>query len=260
MTDTQISILGIVLIFVATALGSALVYLFKNGISKRINTIFLGSAAGIMVSASIFSLLIPTIEQSDYMDKLNFLPAVVGFILGGLFLVLLDKTVPHLHASKNHDEGIGKSVKKSTRLFLAVTLHNIPEGMAVGFALGAASGNNATTIMAALGLAIGISVQNFAEGAALSLPLKAVTGSSHKAFLLGALSGLVEPIFAVIGYFLAAHIQALQPWLLAFAAGAMIFVVVEDLIPDAQSDGHSHLGTWSAMIGFVIMMLMDMVL
>ena len=132
--------------------------------------------------------------------------------------------------------------------------------MAVGFALGAASGNSATTIMAALGLAIGISIQNFAEGAALSLPLKAVTGSSHKAFLLGSLSGLVEPIFAVIGYFLAAHIQALQPWLLAFAAGAMIFVVVEDLIPDAQTDEHSHLGTWSAMIGFVVMMLMDMVL
>ena len=260
MTDTQISILGLALIFVATSLGSAIVYLFKNGVSKKLNTIFLGFASGIMVSASVWSLLIPAIEQSDYMGNLKFLPAAVGFIVGGLFLVLLDKIVPHSHAGSNCDEGLGVAVKKSTRLFLAVTLHNIPEGMAVGFALGAASGSTSTTIMAALGLAIGISIQNFAEGAALSLPLKAVTGSNHKAFLLGSLSGLVEPVFAVIGYFLAAYIQALQPWLLAFAAGAMIFVVVEDLIPDAQTDGHSHLGTWSAMLGFVLMMIMDLVL
>ena len=261
MTDKQISILGIALIFVSTAAGSALVYLFKNGISKKLNTLFLGFASGIMVSASVWSLLIPAIEQSAYMDKLVFLPAAVGFIAGGLFLVLLDKVIPHLHSGTNSMEGPSVNIKKSIRLFLAVTLHNIPEGMAVGFALGAASSTGSTTaILSALGLAIGISVQNFAEGAAVALPIKGTTGSSHKAFLLGSLSGLVEPLFALIGYLLAAHIQALQPWLLAFAAGAMIFVVIEDLIPDAQSGEHSHIGTWSAMLGFACMMIMDMVL
>lgn len=260
MTETQISILGIALIFVSTALGSMLVYLFKNGISPRVNTLFLGFASGVMVSASIFSLLLPAIEQSQSMGKLVFLPSAVGFILGGLFLVLLDKLVPHFHNATNSDEGLPLKVKKSVRLFLAVTLHNIPEGMAVGFALGAAGSGSTTTIWAALALAIGISLQNFAEGAALALPIKAVTGSSHKAFLLGTLSGAVEPIFAIIGFFLASHIQFLQPWLLAFAAGAMIFVVIEDLIPDAQTGGHSHMGTWSAMVGFVLMLIMDTVL
>ena len=152
-------------------------------------------------------------------------------------------------------------MNKVMRLFLAVTLHNIPEGLAVGFALGSASVvGESTAILSALGLAIGISIQNFAEGAAIALPIKATSGSSHKAFLFGSLSGLVEPICAVVGYLLASFIQVLQPWLLAFAAGAMIFVVVEDLIPDAQSSGHSHIGTWSAMLGFVIMMIMDVVL
>ena len=261
MSELQISILGIVLIFVSTALGSALVYFFKSGISPKVNTLFLGSAAGVMVSASVFSLLIPAIEQSNSYGGWSFLPASVGFIVGGLFLVLLDKLVPHFHRGTNENEGPSVQVKKSIRLFLAVTLHNMPEGMAVGFALGSASTVGGTTaVLSALGLAIGISIQNFAEGAALALPIKATTGSSNKAFLLGTLSGLVEPVFAVIGYLLASFIQVLQPWLLAFAAGAMIFVVVEDLIPDAQSSGHSHIGTWSAMVGFVVMMVMDMVL
>ena len=259
MTETQISILGIFLIFISTTLGSALVYLFKNGISPKLNTVFLGFASGVMVSASVFSLIIPAIEQSEYMKNLSFLPACVGFILGGLFLVLLDKIVPHTH-KVGGDEGLHINVKKSTRLFLAVTLHNIPEGMAVGFALGSAISANATTsILSALGLAIGISIQNFAEGATVALPIKATTNSSHRAFLLGTLSGFIEPVFAIIGFFLASYIQALQPWLLAFAGGAMIFVVIEDLIPDSQSSNHSHLGTWSAMAGFVVMMIMDIV-
>lgn len=261
MSELQITILGIVLIFVSTALGSSLVYLFKNGISSKANTLFLGSAAGVMVSASLFSLLIPSIEQSASYGGWAFLPPSVGFVLGGLFLVLLDKVVPHSHRGTDVDEGPKIQVRKSVRLFLAVTLHNIPEGLAVGFALGSASVvGESTAILSALGLAIGISIQNFAEGAAVALPIKANTGSGNKAFLFGSLSGLVEPIFAVVGYLLASFIQVLQPWLLAFAAGAMIFVVVEDLIPDAHSEGHSHLGTWSAMLGFVLMMIMDTVL
>ncbi|MBR2988340.1 MAG: ZIP family metal transporter [Clostridia bacterium] len=261
MSELQISILGIVLIFVSTALGSALVYLFRKGISDKMNTIFLGSAAGVMVSASLFSLLLPAIEQSVSYGNWAFLPPAVGFVVGGLFLVLLDKLVPHFHRGTDSEEGPKVRVNKVIRLFLAVTLHNIPEGLAVGFALGSASVvGESTAVLSALGLAIGISIQNFAEGAAIALPIKATSGSSHKAFLFGSLSGLVEPICAVIGYLLASFIQALQPWLLAFAAGAMIFVVVEDLIPDAQSSGHSHIGTWSAMLGFVIMMIMDVVL
>ena len=261
MTETQITILGIVLIFLSTTLGSALVYLFKNGISQKINVVFLGFASGIMVSASVFSLLIPSIEQSESYGSLSFLPAGVGFIVGGLFLVLLDKVVPHFHSAGEIMEGPSVSIKKSVRLFLAVTLHNIPEGLAVGFALGAAGASgNTTATLSALGLAIGISVQNFTEGAAVALPVKITTGSSNKAFLLGTLSGAVEPICAIIGFFLASFLTVLQPWLLAFAAGAMIFVVIEDLIPDTQTLTHSHLGTWSAMLGFVLMMIMDMVL
>ena len=261
MTETQITILGIFLIFISTALGSALVYFFKKGISPKVNTVFLGFAAGVMVSASVWSLLIPAVEQSNNYGTLSFIPATIGFILGGLFLVLLDKVVPHFHQGSNENEGLNLNVKKSIRLFLAVTLHNMPEGLAVGFALGAAGATNSTTaIMSALGLAIGISVQNFTEGAAVALPIKATTGSSNKAFFMGAISGLVEPICAVIGFLLASYISVLQPWLLAFAAGAMLFVVVEDLIPDAQTSGHSHLGTWSAMLGFILMMVMDIVL
>lgn len=260
MTETQITVLGIFLIFISTALGSVLVYFFKRGIPPKINALFLGFAAGVMVSASVWSLLIPALEESSNYGKLSFLPATIGFILGGLFLVLLDKTVPHFHQSSNSEEGISVNVKKSVRLFLAVTLHNIPEGLAVGFALGSAGANNSTAILSALGLAIGISIQNFTEGAAVALPIKATTGSSNRAFIMGTISGLVEPIFAVLGFALASYIQVLQPWLLSFAAGAMIFVVVEDLIPDAQTSGHSHLGTWSAMLGFITMMIMDLVL
>ncbi len=260
MTDLQITILSIILIFISTALGSALVYFFKKGISNKVNTVFLGSAAGVMISASVWSLLIPAIEQSSSWGELSFLPATVGFLLGGVFLVLLDKAVPHFHKGTGENEGPNVQVKKSVRLFLAVTLHNMPEGLAVGFALGAAGGGSSTAILSALGLAVGIAVQNFAEGAALAMPLKATTGSSNKAFLLGTLSGLVEPVFAVVGFFLANFLTALQPWLLAFAAGAMIFVVAEDLIPDAKIEENSHLGTWSVMIGFIAMIILDTLL
>lgn len=261
MSNTGMMALGFCIVFLSTALGASLVYFFKNDISLKINTLFLGFASGIMIAASIWSLLLPAIEQSSNFGKLDFLPAAIGFLLGGIFLVLLDKIVPHFHSGTNEEEGPHTALKKSTKLFLAVTIHNIPEGLAVGFAFGAAAvlGDTASYI-AALGLAIGIAIQNFPEGAAVALPMKGATGSRNKAFIYGAGSGIVEPIFAVIGYFLAAYISVLQPWLLAFAAGAMIFVVAEDLIPDAKLNEHPHLGTWGVMAGFVVMMILDVAL
>lgn len=254
---------GIILIFLATTLGSALVFCFKK-ISPRLNTVFLGFASGIMVAASVFGLLLPALEESadsGIYGSFSFIPAAIGFLLGGVFLFFLDKIIPHYHNGSDLEEGVHNSLRKSSKLFLAVTIHNIPEGLAVGFAFGAASliGTNAA-IYGALALAIGVAIQNFPEGAAVSLPLKESTGSNKKAFLLGAASGLVEPIFAVVGFFLASFIAHIQPWLLAFSAGAMIYVVFEDLIPDAKLPEHPHLGVWSAMIGFTIMMVLDVAL
>lgn len=264
MSNTSITILGISLIFLMTTLGASFVFFFKNEISSKLNTIFLGFASGIMLAASIWSLLIPAIEQANDSGSygiVGWLPAALGFILGGLFMVVMDKLVPHIHKGTNLEEGPASSLKKATKMFLAVTIHNIPEGLAVGFAFGAAAAiNHPAAFVAALGLAIGISIQNIPEGAAVALPLKGVTGSRWKAFGYGVASGAVEPVFAVIGYFLAVYIAVLQPWLLALAAGAMVFVVVEDLIPDAKLSENSHLGTWAIMLGFVIMMVLDVAL
>lgn len=261
MSNTAMTVLGFLIIFIATTLGAATVYLFKKDISTKLNTLFLGFASGIMIAASVWSLLLPSIKGASDWGKWSFVPAAVGFIIGGLFLVLLDKIVPHFHKGTGEEEGPHNSLKKSAKLFLAVTIHNIPEGLAVGFAFGSAAaiGENAAFV-SALGLAIGIAVQNFPEGAAVSLPMKLATGSKHKAFLYGAASGAVEPISAVIGYFLAATLSMAQPWFLAFAAGAMIFVVAEDLIPDSHLAEHPHLGTWGVMIGFVLMMILDIAL
>ena len=261
MDFTLTTILGFSVIFIATTLGSSLVFFFKNDISDKTNTLFLGFAAGIMIAASVWSLLLPAIEQSAYLNGLAFMPAAVGFLLGGGFLVLLDKVVPHFHRGNELEEGPKSSLNRSAKMFLAITIHNIPEGLAVGFAFGAAS-MLATTeaALAALGLAIGIAVQNFPEGAAVSLPLKKSTGSNRKAFLFGTASGAVEPIAAVVGFLLAATLTAIQPYLLSFAAGAMIFVVAEDLIPDAKLGENSHLGTWAIMIGFTVMMVLDVAL
>lgn len=261
MTAVGITILGISSIFLMSVLGSSLVYFFKKDISPKLNTLILGFASGIMIAASIWSLLIPSIDITISHGKIGWIPASVGFILGGLFLVLLDKVVPHTHKGRDQTEGPNIELKRSTKLFLAVTIHNIPEGLAVGFAFGAAASiDNTLGMVAALGLAIGISIQNLPEGAAVTLPLRNVTKSRHKAFLLGVSSAAVEPIFATIGYFLAAYIASLQPWLLAFAAGAMIFVVVEDLIPETQISEHSHIGTWALIFGFVLMMILDVAL
>lgn len=261
MNKELIVIFGFLIIFVSTTLGASLVYLFKKEISPKINTLFLGFASGIMIAASVWSLLIPAINQSENLGDFQLLPAVIGFAIGGLFLVCLDKIVPHIHKSNNQEEGLKNNLKKPTKLFLAVTLHNVPEGLAVGFSFGAAYMiGTEVAMIAALGLAIGISIQNFPEGAALSLPMKDATGSKNKAFLYGMFSGIVEPLAAIVGFFLSAYITPLQPWLLAFAAGAMVFVVVEDLIPDAKLEEHPHLGTWGFMFGFIIMMVLDIVL
>jgi ZIP family zinc transporter len=261
MSNLEITILGISFIFFMSTLGASVVYFFKKDISPKVNTIFLGFASGIMIAASIWSLLLPSIEQSAHLGKWNFVPAVIGFFLGGLFLILIDKILPHMHKGNNTEEGPKSHLSKPTKLFLAVMIHNIPEGLAVGFAFGAARliGTEAAYI-AVLGLAIGIGIQNVPEGAAVAVPIKNVTKSRNKAFLLGMASGAVEPVFAIIGYFLAVFIQTLQPWLLAFAAGAMMFVVVEDLIPDAKLEKNPHLGTWSVMIGFALMMILDVAL
>ncbi|MBR2371872.1 MAG: ZIP family metal transporter [Clostridia bacterium] len=262
MNFTLMTALGFFIIFAMSTLGSAVVYFFKEKEGDKLHTLFLGFASGIMISASIWSLLLPAMEEAELVfNGPAWLPVAIGFVIGGLFLVLLDKIIPHTHSGTNQDEGPHVAVKKSTKLFFAVMIHNIPEGLAVGFAFGAAATIGTTAAyVSALGLAIGLGIQNFPEGVAVTLPLKGVTNSKHKAFLLGTASGAVEPIAAVIGYFMASFMITLQPWLLAFAAGAMIFVVAEDLIPDAQSTGHSHLATWGVMAGFVIMMILDVAL
>ena len=261
MNHVLLTAIGFLVIFAATTLGSAVVWFFKKDISEKVNTVFLGFASGIMIAASVWSLLIPSMEGAGDWGKWSFVPALVGFLVGGLFLVVLDHVVPHLHAGTSEEEGLRVTMKKSTKMFLAVTIHNIPEGLAVGFAFGAAAaaGENAAYI-SALALAIGIAVQNFPEGAAVALPMKTATQSRAKAFLYGMGSGAVEPVFAVVGFFLASALTAMQPWFLAFAAGAMVFVVAEDLIPDSHLVSHPHLGTWGVMFGFAVMMVLDVAL
>lgn len=263
MDYTLITIAGIVIIFLGTVLGSTMVYAVKGDVSPRANTILLGFASGVMIAASVWSLLIPSLDiTADSEGVMKYLPTILGFVLGGIFLVILDKVVPHFHLSSGENEGLGNGLGKTARLFLAVTLHNIPEGLAVGFTFGAASmiGTDAA-YLSALALSIGMCVQNFPEGAAMAIPLKRETGSRHKAFLLSSLSGAVEPVSALIGLLLSQALVSVQPWLLAFSAGAMVFVVAEDLIPEAMNEhNHSHLGTWGLMIGFVLMMILDVAL
>lgn len=261
MNYTLMTVLGIAFIFLMTTLGASVVFFFKKDLSPKWNTMFLGFASGIMIAASIWSLLLPSIEGSADYGDFAFVPAAVGFLIGGAFLVIVDKLVPHVHSATGLEEGVPNKFRKSAKMFLAVTIHNVPEGLAVGFAFGAAHAvGDAASYAAALALAIGIGIQNFPEGAAVALPLKAASMKRGKAFLFGMGSGAVEPLFAVVGYFLAAYITVLQPWLLAFAAGAMIFVVAEDLIPDAKLAERPHLGTWGVMIGFVVMMILDVAL
>lgn len=261
MNDIGYIVLGFSLIFVATTLGAAMVYLFKKDISPKLNTILLGFAGGVMIAASIWSLILPAIEDSSSWGNWKFVPAVLGLLLGSLFMVVIDKLVPHFHKGTGEEEGLHSGLSKPTKMFLAMTIHNVPEGLAVGFAFGAAALlGTQEAFLGALGLAIGIAIQNFPEGAAVSLSMTKQLDSKNKAFLYGAFSGIVEPIAAVIGYFLATSIAGAMPWLLAFAAGAMLFVVVEDLIPDAHLEEHPHLGTYGVIAGFVIMMVLDVAL
>ena len=253
--------LGLLIPFIGTTLGSGMVFFLKDNLKSAIQKILLGFASGVMIAASVWSLIIPSIELAEEQGVLPWLPAAVGFILGIVFLLILDTLTPHLHLDKEKPEGIKSNLKKTTMLVLAVTLHNIPEGMAVGVVLASAiSGNTTITIASALVLSIGIAIQNFPEGAIISMPLKAENVSKGKAFLYGTLSGLVEPISAIITILLTNIVVPILPYLLAFAAGAMIYVVVEELIPESQAGNHSNIGTIGVAIGFVLMMILDVAL
>ncbi|MDR0815020.1 MAG: ZIP family metal transporter [Bacteroidales bacterium] len=249
-------------IFLMTCLGSAMVFFFRKQTDRFFQTIFLGFAAGIMIAAAVFGLLVPSIAEAEAKGQIGWLPAAGGFVLGVLFLLILDKLIPHLHPSSNTREGLSSSMKRTTLLVSAVTLHNIPEGMAVGlsFALAANHSGDVAAYSAAMALALGIGIQNFPEGAAVALPLRQEGISAKKSFLLGCLSGVVEPVFGLLMVLIAAFIAPFMPWLLAFAAGAMLYVVVEELIPEAHLGEHSNVGTLAVMTGFLVMMVLDVAL
>jgi ZIP family zinc transporter len=245
-----------------TALGSAMVFFFKS-INKRVLNIMLGFAAGVMIAASFWSLLAPAIEMAEESGTSGWIPAVVGFLAGGAFLFVVDKILPHVHIGLSVDkaEGIKTPWQRSILLVLAITLHNIPEGLAIGVAFGALAFNPEPAVLAgAIALAIGIGLQNFPEGAAVSIPLRRDGLSRWKAFNYGQLSGIVEPVAGVLGAFLIISIQPILPYALAFAAGAMIFVVIEELIPESQTGHETDLSTVGAMLGFAVMMVLDVAL
>ena len=253
--------LGIVIPFLGTSLGAFLVFFLKGKLNEKIEKVLLGFAGGVMVAASIFSLINPAIELSTDMGKLSFLPAAIGFIVGILFILLLDTFIPHVHEGSVESEGVQSNFRKTTKMMLAVTIHNIPEGMAVGVVLaGAVYGNSVVSISAALVLAIGIAIQNFPEGAIISMPLYAEGMSKRKAFLFGVLSGVVEPIAAGLTILSVGFVTPILPYILAFAAGAMVYVVVEELIPESQMHSHTNLPTLAFAFGFVLMMVLDVAL
>ncbi|MCP3762915.1 ZIP family metal transporter [Domibacillus sp. A3M-37] len=243
-----------------TALGAAVVFFFRD-IKESVMKMMMGFAAGVMIAASFWSLLAPAIEFSEENGQIAWLPPVIGFLLGGVFLRQLDVVVPHVHVGRTKGEGPSTQLKKTTLLFLAITLHNIPEGLAIGVAFGAAALDmNGATVAAALALAFGIGIQNMPEGAAVSVPLRGEGMSRTKAFNYGQMSAIVEPIAAVIGAAAVLFIQPILPYALAFAAGAMIFVVVEELIPESQSSRNTDLATMGVMVGFALMMVLDVAL
>ena len=253
--------LGILIPFLGTTLGAACVFFMKKSLSDLVRRSLAGFAAGVMVAASIWSLLSPAIEQSDGMGKLSFLPAFIGFWGGVLFLLLLDRLIPHLHVGSEQAEGPKSKLGRTTMMVLAVTLHNIPEGMAVGVVYaGFLSGNTQITAASALALSLGIAIQNFPEGAIISMPLRAEGERKGRAFLGGVLSGVVEPIGAVLTLLAAQFVIPALPYLLSFAAGAMLYVVVEELIPEMSQGRHSNLGTVFFAVGFSVMMVLDVAL
>lgn len=244
-----------------TALGSAMVFLMRDNMNERLEKMLLGFASGVMIAASVWSLLIPAIDMAGEQGKVSWLPAMAGFLLGIAFLLVLDSVVPHLHLDSEKPEGVKSGFSKSAMLMFAVTLHNLPEGMAVGVTLAAGlMENTGVTMAGALALAIGIAIQNFPEGAIISMPLRNSGMSRLKAFIYGTLSGAVEPVGAFITILLAKQIVPVLPYLLSFAAGAMMYVVIEELIPESQQGKHSNIGTIGAAIGFSLMMVLDVAL
>ncbi len=246
--------------FLMTALGASTVLVFQGKTSPALQRIFLGFAAGVMVAASVFSLLLPAIEEAESAGIPGWLPTAGGFGLGVLFLWGMDTLLPHLHPQAQSPEGLPSSWRRTTLMVLAVTLHNIPEGMAVGLSFALAAQHTGGGLSAAMALAVGIGLQNFPEGAAISLPLRQEGVGAGKAFLYGALSGLVEPIFGILVVLAAGRIAPFMPWLLSFAAGTMLYVVTEELIPEAHLGEHSNAGTMSVMVGFTVMMILDVAL
>lgn len=252
---------GISIPFLGTVLGAACVFFMKKSLGDLVQRALTGFASGVMVAASIWSLLIPAMEQSSQMGKLAFVPAVVGFWIGILFLLLLDRVIPHLHRNSEQAEGPKSQLQRTTMMLLAVTLHNIPEGMAVGVVYaGYRSGSVPITAAGALALSLGIAIQNFPEGAIVSTPLRAEGMKKGRAFLGGVLSGVVEPIGAVLTILAAQFVIPILPYLLSFAAGAMLYVVVEELIPEMSEGKHSNIGTIFFAVGFSMMMILDVAL
>ena len=261
MSDTLKVIIGIAIPFIGTSLGAAMVFFIKNEIDARVQKALLGFASGVMIAASVWSLLIPSIDLAQESGTAAWVPAAAGFLAGVGFLLLLDIIIPHLHVNSSKPEGRKSSLEDSVMLVLAVTLHNIPEGMAVGVVLaGILSGGTVITTAGAFALAIGIAIQNFPEGAIISMPLVGTGISRKKAFCYGFLSGVVEPIGAVVTILLTSLVTPVLPYILAFAAGAMIYVVVEELVPEAQAGEHSNIGTIGTALGFALMMVLDVAL
>ena len=255
-------VIGILIPLIGTTLGAACVFIMKKEINELINKGLIGFAAGVMVAASVWSLIIPSITMSSDMDNFAFIPAAIGVIVGIAFMLLLDRIIPHLHYNNDKPEGLkSEKIRKTTMLVLAVLLHNIPEGMAVGVVFaGVMSQNSLITLSGALALSIGIAIQNFPEGAIISMPLRSEGISKCKSFLYGFLSGAVEPIGALLTILFSSTINPLMPYLLSFAAGSMIYVVVEELIPESSAGEHSNIGTIGFAAGFVIMMILDVAL
>lgn len=257
----QNTLIGILIPFAGTALGSAMVFFMRKEMNERLQKMLLGFASGVMIAASVWSLLIPAIDMAEQKGGIPWLPPAVGFLLGMGFLLVLDTLTPHLHFTDEEPEGVPAHLKKTTMLVFAVTLHNIPEGMAVGVTFAGVLAENTTmTLAGAFALSVGIAIQNFPEGAIISMPLKSHGLSKTRAFVYGALSGVVEPAAAFITILLTGLVVPLLPYLLAFAAGAMIYVVVEELIPEAQTGPHSNISTVGVAVGFVLMMILDVAL
>lgn len=253
--------LGILIPFIGTTLGAACVFFMQKAMNITLQKILSGFAAGVMIAASVWSLLIPSMDMAQNLGKLAFLPAAVGMMFGIAFLLFLDRLIPHLHVNEEKPEGPKTSLKKSSMLILAVTLHNIPEGMAVGAVFaGMLADSELITVMGAFALSIGIAIQNLPEGAIISMPVCAAGLSKKKAFMYGMLSGVVEPAGAVLTIWLSGFLIPLLPYLLSFAAGAMIYVVVEELIPEAVEGEHTNIGTISFAVGFILMMALDVAL